>query len=183
MFGAGFGFALGSMTLFTSALLTGGSARGCRSRCSPHPGSAWARGCSPDGCAGASTGRTRRLRGGVRLPLRPGHEPVVLAVHDRAGTALSFQAGAPLGENLHRFLLFSIDDLARLGPVRALVLGVGVAVLGRPALSALRRAARLAVFANPEPPSGEVGPPPPLVTRSRESGVDEYTAAGRSRVR
>jgi energy-coupling factor transport system substrate-specific component len=63
-----------------------------------------------------------------------------------AGTALSFQAGAPVGENLHRFLLFSIATSLGWDLMRALVLGVGVAVLGRPALSALHRAARLAVF-------------------------------------
>lgn len=44
--GPGFGFVLGSVTMFASALLTGVSAPGCRSRCWRWAGSPWAPGCS-----------------------------------------------------------------------------------------------------------------------------------------
>ena len=43
----GFGFVLGSTTLFASALLTGGWVRGCRSRCWRRRGSGSAPGCCP----------------------------------------------------------------------------------------------------------------------------------------
>ncbi len=53
--GPGFGFALGSVTMFASALLTGGWAPGCRSRCWRWAGSPWARASCPDrtGCGAA----------------------------------------------------------------------------------------------------------------------------------
>jgi energy-coupling factor transport system substrate-specific component len=44
--GPGFGFVLGATTMFGSALLTVGSVRGCRSRCSRRRGP----GCSPGCC-------------------------------------------------------------------------------------------------------------------------------------
>lgn len=50
VFGPGFGFLLGSTSLFASALLTAGSGRGCRSRCWPRPGSVSAPACYRRGC-------------------------------------------------------------------------------------------------------------------------------------
>ena len=47
VFGPGFGFVLGNTTLFASALIVGGSDRGCRTRCW-RPGSpGWWPGCCP----------------------------------------------------------------------------------------------------------------------------------------
>jgi hypothetical protein len=57
VFGPGFGFVLGSTTLFASALITGGVGRGCRSRCWPPPGWAPVRGCCRRGCAGGASWR------------------------------------------------------------------------------------------------------------------------------
>ncbi|HRQ00629.1 MAG TPA: hypothetical protein PK781_09230, partial [Terrimesophilobacter sp.] len=58
----------------------------------------------------------------------------------------SFEPGAPILENLHRFVLFSLATSLGWDLVRALVLAIGVALLGKPVLAALRRTARRASF-------------------------------------
>ncbi len=65
--GPGFGFALGSTTLLTSALLTGGVARGCPSRCWRPHGWGSAPVCSPG--ARAALRRWRCSPATVRSPL------------------------------------------------------------------------------------------------------------------
>jgi energy-coupling factor transport system substrate-specific component len=69
-----------------------------------------------------------------------------------AGTALSFQPDASMWENLHRFVLFSLTTSLGWDLVRATVLALGVALLGRPVLSALRRTARIGSFSDPIKP-------------------------------
>jgi energy-coupling factor transport system substrate-specific component len=66
-----------------------------------------------------------------------------------AGSSLGFVPGAPLLDNLHRFLLF--DGATSLGfdIPRAVTNLVLVLVAGRPVLGALRRAARRAAFDAP----------------------------------
>jgi energy-coupling factor transport system substrate-specific component len=147
VFGAGFGFALGSVTLFTSALLTGGIGPWLPFQMLAASWIGMGAGLLPG-----------RMRGAFEVAVLSGYAATCGFLYGQvmnlsfwpftigAGTALSFQAGAPVGENLHRFLLFSIATSLGWDLMRALVLGVGVAVLGRPALSALHRAARLAVF-------------------------------------
>lgn len=147
VFGAGFGFALGSITLFASALLTGGLGPWLPFQMLAASWIGMGAGLLP-----------YRLRGAL--------EVTVLAVYAAAsgflygqfmnlsfwpftlgpGTALSFQPGAPLGENLHRFVIFSLATSLGWDLLRAVVLAVGIAVLGRPTLSALRRAAKIAAF-------------------------------------
>lgn len=158
VFGAGFGFALGSITLFTSALLTGGVGPWL-------PFQMLAASWMGMGAALVPG----RMRGAAETAVLSSYAAVCGFLYGQvmnlsfwpftlgAGTALSFRPGAPAGENLHRFLLFSIATSLGWDLMRALVLGVGIAVLGRPVLSALRRAARLAAFAEPEPSSGEIG--------------------------
>ncbi|GMA89024.1 hypothetical protein GCM10025868_42740 [Angustibacter aerolatus] len=78
------------------------------------------------------------------------------------GSDLSFVPGAPVAENLHRWLLFSLAtslgwDVGRAATNVVLVLLTGPAVLG-----ALRRAARRAAFEAPvrfEPPAADVAAP------------------------
>lgn len=147
VFGAGFGFALGSITLFASALLTGGLGPWLPFQMLAASWIGMGAGLLP-----------RRMRG----PL----EVTILAVYAAASgflygqfmnlsfwpftlgpdTALSFQPGAPVGENLHRFVIFSLATSLGWDLLRAVVLAIGIAVLSRPTLSALRRAAKTAAF-------------------------------------
>ena len=54
--------------------------------------------------------------------------------------------GAPVMENLHRFLIFCLTTSLGWDLGRALFTGVLLAVTGTPLLAALRRAARRAAF-------------------------------------
>lgn len=161
VFGPGFGFALGSTTLFVSALLTGGVGP-------------WL----PFQMLGASW---VGLGAGL-LPQRlgPRAEVVVLAAYAAVaglgyglvmnlswwpfqlggGTALSFVAGAGPADNLHRFLLYSLGTSLGWDLGRAITTALGVAVVGRPVLAILRRAATRAAFApdHPDAPGSELRP-------------------------
>lgn len=147
VFGAGFGFALGSITLFASALLTGGLGPWLPFQMLAASWIGMGAGLLP-----------HRMRGAL--------EVTVLAVYAAAsgflygqlmnlsfwpftlgpGTELSFQPGAPVIENLHRFVIFSLATSLGWDLLRATVLAVGIAVLSRPSLAALRRAAKVAAF-------------------------------------
>lgn len=147
VFGAGFGFALGSITLFASALLTGGLGPWLPFQMLAASWIGMGAGLLP-----------HRMRGAL--------EVAVLAVYAAAsgflygqfmnlsfwpftlgpGTALSFQPGATVVENLHRFVIFSLATSLGWDLLRATVLAVGIAVLGRPSLAALRRSAKVAAF-------------------------------------
>jgi energy-coupling factor transport system substrate-specific component len=152
VFGAGFGFALGAITLFASALLTGGIGPWLPFQMLAASWIGMGAGALP-----------RRMRGGLELTVLAGYAAVSGFLYGQAmnlsfwpftlgpGTALSFQAGAPLAENLHRFLLFSLATSLGWDLMRALVLGLGIGILGRPALAALRRTVKLASFSAPEP--------------------------------
>lgn len=151
VFGAGFGFALGSVTLFASALLTGGFGPWLPFQMIAASWMGMGAGLLP-----------RRMRGAREL--------VALALFAAAagflfgqlmnlsfwpftlgpGTGLSFDAGAPLLENLHRFALYSLATSLGWDLVRGFVLALAVALLARPVLSALRRTARIASFASAE---------------------------------
>lgn len=147
VFGAGFGFALGSVTLFASALLTGGFGPWL-------PFQMIAASWLGMG-AGLLPGRWRGARELVALSvfaalggflygqiMNLSFWPFTLGT----GTGLSFVPGAPVLENLQHFAVFSLATSLGWDLVRAVVLALGVALLGRPVLSALRRTARIASF-------------------------------------
>ena len=135
VFGPGFGFVLGCTSLFASALLTAGVGpwlpfqmlgRGL-GRARRRPAAAARRGRAEIAML-AAYGVVRRVR--VRLP----DEPVVLAVRASAATpTLSYVAGAPLLENLHRFLVFTVLT-STLGwdTGRAITNVIAIVLLGRP---------------------------------------------------
>ena len=75
---------------------------------------------------------------------------------------LSFVAGAPLLDNLHRFLVFTLATSLGWDIMRAVTTAVLILVTGRAVLGALRRAARRAAF---EEPVTFVVPPGPSPTR------------------
>lgn len=144
VFGAGFGFALGSVTLFASALLTGGfgpwlpfqmiaaSWMGMGAGLLPHR----MRG-APEIVALALFAAVSGFLFGQLMNLS--FWPFTLG----PGTGLSFVPGATVFENLHRFALFSLTTSLGWDIMRAVVLALGVTLLGRPVLSTLRRTARI----------------------------------------
>lgn len=145
VFGAGFGFVLGSVTLFTSALLTGGLGPWLPFQMLAASWIGMGAGLLPRPVAFERTilaayGAVCGLLYGLAMNLS--FWPFTVG----EGTALSFEAGAPLGENLQRFAIFSISTSLGWDLMRAVVLATGVALLGRPVLAALRRTARSAVF-------------------------------------
>ncbi len=159
--GAGFGFVLGASTLFASALVTGGVGPWLPFQML---GAAW---------VGLGAGLLPRARGRVEALLLATYGAVASLLYGWAlnlsfwpfatgtATGLSFVPGAPVAENLHRFLLFSLAtslgwDLLRAATTVALLAALGPAVLGT-----LRRAARRAAFEAPvefAPPRGREEP-------------------------
>ncbi|WP_460447178.1 ECF transporter S component [Angustibacter aerolatus] len=160
--GPGFGFVLGATTLFASALLTGGVGPWLPFQVL---GAAW---------VGLGAGLLPRARGRLELALLAGYGALAGLLYGvlldlsfwpfavGTGSDLSFVPGAPVAENLHRWLLFSLAtslgwDVGRAATNVVLVLLTGPAVLG-----ALRRAARRAAFEAPvrfEPPAADVAAP------------------------
>lgn len=148
--GRGFGFVLGAVTLFASALLTGGVGPWLPFQML---GAAWVgffAGCLP-----------ARLRGKAEVGVLAAYGAVAGLAYGfilnmwfwpysvTEGGALSYVAGAPVAENLSRFWAFHLAtsfgwDLPRAATNVALVL-----LLGGPVLAALRRATRKAAFDAP----------------------------------
>lgn len=150
-YGPGFGFALGSTTLFASALVTAGVGPWLPFQML---GAAWV-------AAGAGM-LPRRLRGrwelfalaayGVFAGLLYGlllNLTVWPFVLQGDITALSFVAGDAVVDNLRRFVAFTLATSLGFDIPRALLTGSLVLVTGRPILRALRRAGRRAAFTAP----------------------------------
>ena len=171
VFGPGFGFALGSTTLFASAILTGGVGPWLPFQMLAASWVGLGAGLLP-----------RRVRGrrevvvvatyaaaaglGYGLAMDLSWWPFQLG----AGTTLSFVAGDPLAVNLHRFLLYSLGTSLGWDVGRAITTAVGVAVVGRPVLAILRRAVTKASF-------GPVAPD--RDPRSEHSSPDTGDSSGR----
>lgn len=149
VFGAGFGFVLGAVTLFASALITGGVGPWL-----PYQmlGAAM---------VGLGAGLLPRCRGRWELVLLAAYGAVAGLGYGfllnlsfwpfslGQETALSFVPGEPIAENLHRFVVFTLTtslgwDLGRAFTNIALILLTGPAIL-----ATLRRAARRAAFDRP----------------------------------
>lgn len=152
VFGPGFGFALGALTMFSSALLTSGVGPWL-----PHQMLA-------AGFVGLFAGWLPAARGRAELALLAGYGMVSAFAYGwlmdfafwpfllGGQTALSFDpAAGPLG-NLHRFVLYNLATSMGWNLGRALTNAVLVAVVGTPLLRLLRRTARRAGFA---PASGD----------------------------
>lgn len=155
VFGAGFGFALGSITLFASALLTGGFGPWLPFQMIAASWMGMGAGLLPQRMRGARELVTLALFAAAAgflfgQLMNLSFWPFTLG----PGTGLSFVASESLLENLHRFALYSLATSLGWDLMRAVVLAVGVALLGRPVLSALRRTARIASFTSTETPDG-----------------------------
>ena len=156
--GPGFGFLLGNLSLFASALLTGGVGPWLPFQ------------MIAAGWLGFGAGVLPGLRGRAEAIMLACYGAVAGLAYGfllnlwfwpwAAGTAsqLSFVAGAPVSENLHRWLLFNLATSLGYDIPRAIVVAVLLLLAGPPVLAALRRATRRASFDRPI--SFEPGPAP-----------------------
>lgn len=151
VFGPGFGFVLGAVSLFASALLTAGVGPWLPFQM---VSSAW---------IGLGAGLLpRRVTGKAEIALLAGYGVVVAYLFGfvmnmwfwpfTAGidTQLSFVAGAPLWENLHRFAVFTLTT-STFGwdTGRAITNLIAILLVGPAVLAVLRRASRRAAFDAP----------------------------------
>jgi energy-coupling factor transport system substrate-specific component len=146
VFGAGFGFALGAITLFTSALITSGVGPWL-----PYQ-------MLTAGFVGLFAGWLPRARGRLELLLLAGYGMVSAFAYGwlmdfsfwpfaiGEGTQLSFDPAASPLTNLHHFVLFNLATSMGWNLGRALTNAVLVFVLGAPLLRLFRRTARQASF-------------------------------------
>lgn len=153
VFGPVFGFALGTTTIFASALLTGGVGPWLPFQMLATAWVGLGAGLLPGRVRGrwevvllVGYGAVTGLAFGVLMNLS--FWPFQLG----AGTALSFVAGDPVLENLRRFLVFSAATSLGWDVGRAVTTAVGLALLGRPVLLALRRVSARAAFAAQDSP-------------------------------
>jgi energy-coupling factor transport system substrate-specific component len=150
VYGPGFGFVLGSTTLFASALLTGGIGPWLPFQMLA---SSW---------VGLGAGLLPRARGRAEVALLAAYG--VFAAYAfgfllnmwfwpfaiGTDTQLSFVAGDPVLENLHRFFLYTVAT-STLGwdTGRAITNALAIVVLGPAVLAVLRRSTRRAAFDAP----------------------------------
>jgi energy-coupling factor transport system substrate-specific component len=145
--GRGFGFVLGTLTLFASALLMAGvgpwlpfQMLGCGwvglgAGCLPHPRRAWA-----ELAVLAGYGVVSALAYGMVLNLW--FWPFGIS----GESSVAFVPGDPLTANAARFWAFHVSSSLGFDTIRAVTNVVLLLAVGRPILAALRRAARRAAF-------------------------------------
>ncbi|WP_069811655.1 ECF transporter S component [Streptomyces sp. TP-A0874] len=150
--GPGFGFVLGSVTMFASALLTGGVGPWLPFQMLSMGWVALGAGLLPG---------TQRLRGRAELLLLAGYGAVAAVGYGivmnlqgwpylgGAATGVSFVPGDPLHENLVRFLAYCLATSLGWDLPRAALTVVLTLLLGGTVLKALRRATRRAAFEAP----------------------------------
>jgi len=146
VFGRGFGFVLGAVAMFASALATGGIGPWLPFQMLAAAWVGFGAGSLPP-----ATGRSERFllaAYGVVAALAYGVLTNFWFWPFVAGptTTYSFVPGAGVATNLHRFFLFDLTTSMGFDLTRAVTCAVLVLVLGRPVLAALRRASRRAVF-------------------------------------
>ncbi len=155
--GRGFGFVLGALTLFVSALLTGGVGPWLPFQMFAAAWIGFFAGCLPP------------WRGRAELAMLAGYAALAALAYGLvmnlwfwpflagSDTSVSFVAGAGPVDNLRRFWAFHLTSSLGFDLPRAVFSALFILVAGRPLLSALRRVARRAAF---EPPVSFVGPAP-----------------------
>jgi energy-coupling factor transport system substrate-specific component len=156
VFGPGFGFLLGSVSLFASALLTGGVGPWLPFQMLAASWVGLAAGLLP-----------RAVRGRAEIAMLAAYGVVAAYFYGTImnlwfwpfatgdGTGLSYLAGAHVTTNLHRFALFDAATSLGWDTGRAVTNVVAIGVLGPAVLATLRRAARKGAFEAPvvfEPP-------------------------------
>jgi energy-coupling factor transport system substrate-specific component len=145
IFGRGFGFVLGAVAFFASALITGGVGPWLPFQMLAAAWVGFGAACLPP------------MRGLPERLMLAGYGVVSALVYGLltnfwfwpfigGSTRYSFVAGLGTLTNLHRFILFDLTTSMGFDLTRAATCAVMVLVLGRPVLAALRRASRRAVF-------------------------------------
>ena len=163
VFGPGFGFVLGSTSLFASALLTAGIGPWLPFQMLA---ASW---------VGLGAGLLPRARGKAEIALLAAYGAFSAYAYGLLmnlsywpyatgpDTEISYVAGAPVLDNLHRFLVFSVvTSTAGWDTGRALTNMIAIVLVGPAVLVALRRAARRAAFDAPvsfAPPSRPASTP------------------------
>ena len=158
VYGPGFGFVLGSTTLFASALLTGGVGPWLPFQM---VASSW---------IGLGAGLLPRASGRAEIVLLATYGAVAAYAFGfllnlwfwpfttGVGGPLSYEAGAPVLDNLHRFVVFTLATSTwGWDTGRAVTTVLAVSVAGPAVLATLRRSARRAAWDAPvafEPPGG-----------------------------
>ena len=149
VFGAGFGFVLGATTLFGSALITAGVGPWLPFQMLA---AAW---------VGLGAGLLPRAKGRAELALLAAYGVFAGLLYGFVmnmyfwpfatglDSDLSFVAGAPVLENLHRFFVFSLATSLGWDLGRAITNVALILITGRAVLLTLRRAARKAAFDAP----------------------------------
>jgi energy-coupling factor transport system substrate-specific component len=165
VFGPGFGFLLGCTSLFASALLTAGIGPWLPFQ------------MLASGWIGLGAGLLpRQLRGRREILLLAAYGvvcayafgmlmnlwfwPFVTGIGMPTGHgALAYDPGGPIGENLHRFLIFTLlTSTGGWDTGRAITTCLAIVVVGPAVLRVLRRAARKARFEQIEQPAASVTP-------------------------
>jgi energy-coupling factor transport system substrate-specific component len=168
VFGRGFGFVQGALTMFASALLTGGVGPWLPFQmfCTAWVG--FGAGCLPP------------ARGRRELWMLAAYGAVAGLLYGlvmdmwfwpfgTSGTELHFIPGAAVAENLRRFWAFHVASALGFDIPRAIGNAALILIAGTPVLAALRRAARRAAFgapvvlAPPDDASPDVAPAAPAV--------------------
>jgi energy-coupling factor transport system substrate-specific component len=145
VFGRGFGFVLGAVALFASALITGGVGPWLPFQMLAAGWFGFGAGCLPP------------MRGLPERLLLAAYGAVAALVYGLltnfwfwpfvgATTTYSFVPGLGTVANLHRFFLFDLTTSMGFDLTRAVTSAALILVLGRPVLAALRRASRRAAF-------------------------------------
>jgi len=177
VFGRGFGFVLGSVTLFVGALLTGGVGPWLPFQMLAAGWVGFFAGCLPRGRGRRAGNRPTRGRSeagwlvGYAVLASLGYGFVInlwFWPFASYGPEVSYVAGAPLLANLHRYLVFDATTSLLWDLGRAALNGAVLAVAGPALLRALRRASRRAAFDVPvefEPGySRDDEPAPPVLS-------------------
>jgi energy-coupling factor transport system substrate-specific component len=145
VFGRGFGFVLGAVAFFASALITGGVGPWLPFQMLAAGWVGFGAGCLPP------------LRGLSERLLLAAYGAVAALVYGLltdfwfwpfigSTTTYSFLPGLGTVANLHRFILFELTTAMGFNLTRAVTCAILVLLLGRPVLAALRRASRRAAF-------------------------------------
>jgi len=148
VFGKGFGFVLGALTLFTGALLTGGVGPWLPFQMIAAGWVGFFAGCLPPG------------RGRVEVGWLAAYAAVAGLAFGMVmnlwfwpfasyGPETSFVAGDPLSANLHRYLVFYVTTSLPWDLGRAVLSALVLLLAGSALLRALRRASRRAAFDAP----------------------------------
>ncbi len=161
VFGPGFGFSLGALSLLASGLLTGGVGPWLPFQMLA---AAW---------IGLGAGLLPALRGRAEIALLAGYGFLAGLIYGLLlnmwfwpfiadGTQIAFVPGGPIGDNLVRWFAFTLSTSLAFDIPRAVLTAVLILVLGTPVLLALRRVARRAAFDAPVAfePAGQPTPAP-----------------------